>query len=90
VPVYSFDQAPREVQALLNRAKQEGISPMDVCQELDRLVIGNAEKLLLICDGLGIPFSEAKEIVARFESGSTAAWGEKMNHAIDEIASDLS
>jgi len=90
MPVYSFDQAPQEVQNLLDRAKREGISPMDVCEELERLGIGNAEKMLLICDGLGVPFSEAKEIVARFESGSTVAWGEKLNNAIDEIASDLS
>lgn len=89
MPVYSLEQAPKEVQELIVRAQSGNMSPLEFCKELVGLGINGPIKIFYIRDAFGLPLEEAKRVAIEFDHGSVEAWEEKLISAIDEVAPEL-
>lgn len=89
MPVYSLEQAPKEVQELVARAKSGNMTPLDFCKDLAHLGIEGPIKMFYVRDAFGLPLEEAKKITIQYDYGSVEAWAEKLSPAIDKLASEL-
>jgi hypothetical protein len=89
MPVYSLEQAPKEVRELVARAQSGNLTPFDFCKELAHFGIEGPIKMFYIRDAFGLPLEEAKKIAIQYDYGSVEAWVEKLIPAIEDLASEL-
>ena len=82
----SPDTAPPEVQALITKAAEGNLDPIEFCTELETRGIAGAEKLPYLLRAYNLKFEDAKEILIKFHCGSVEEWAEEMREAVDQLS----
>lgn len=87
MPIYSFEEAPTEVRALLARSRNERRDPEEVRRELVCLGVTRTMQMMYLKDGLGLSLEEAKRVVMSGDEPDDA-WVEEVDRAASEAVSD--
>ncbi len=82
----SPDAAPPEVQALITKAAEGNLDPIEFCTELEAHGIVGFEKLPYLLRAFNLKFEDAKEILIKYHRGSVEEWAEETGEVIDQLS----
>ena len=82
------NQKRPELELLFEQARAGKMDPSDFCSALEKEGIHGVKKLPLVIEAFNLSFRDAKDIVIRFDTGSSDAWAEEIADVIDELPDD--